>query len=338
MIDHLAELGEADLQPCETVSWSSRRLWSLWDMLGKYAQYFFILSELLLRLHQQLGLPPPPVFNPQDVNLLGLGSLAGLLAASPGTSSGGITGGGIGNALALPLPPPPSPSPNTLTEDERGDIAKNLDFVESICRDLGMTGIIKDIRRAKKDATQLFADRSKMQFHIEHITDRLVDDLENESFFHVPAEKEKYCRKNDLFGPDVGKKFPKAIEDLTNAGTAYALSLNTSCVFHLMRVMEHCVQRFGRKLKVTINVDKESWANIMDHVNNAVKGMPGGRHAKVSQNKKKERYSLAAARLDHVRIVWRNDTMHPKATYDEKEALEILTGVGAFLESIVTLV
>jgi hypothetical protein len=46
---------------------------------------------------------------------------------------------------------------------------------------------------------------------------------------------------------------------------------------------------------------------------------------------------MAAGRLDHVRIVQRNDVMHPKATYDEAQALEVLEGVRAFLISFVDL-
>jgi hypothetical protein len=106
-----------------------------------------------------------------------------------------------------------------------------------------------------------------------------------------------------------------------------------------MRVMEHCVQRFGRKLSVTtIDVSRETWHQIMLHVHKQVELLPGGVKATVAQNRRKQRFAVAASRLDHVRIAWRNDVMHPKATYDEKEALDVLTSVRAFLENIVTLV
>ena len=103
-----------------------------------------------------------------------------------------------------------------------------------------------------------------------------------------------------------------------------------------MRVLEHCVQRFARKLKVTtIDVKKETWQQIMLHVHKQVDALPGGVKATTAQNNRKQRFAVAASRLDHVRIAWRNDVMHPKATYDEKEALDILTSVRAFLESVV---
>jgi uncharacterized protein (UPF0261 family) len=106
-----------------------------------------------------------------------------------------------------------------------------------------------------------------------------------------------------------------------------------------MRVLEHCVQRFGRRLKITdIDVKRETWHQIMLHVHKKVEALPGGTKATVAQSNRKQSFAVAASRLDHVRIAWRNDVMHPKATYDEKEALDVLTSVGAFLESIVKLV
>jgi hypothetical protein len=207
-----------------------------------------------------------------------------------------------------------------------------------------MLGITKDIGRAKKDCGGLFPDRNKMCFHIEHLTERIVEELGEEHFLHVPASKAKYYKQEDLFGAEIGAKFSKFREDLTNAGTAYALGLNTACVFHLMRVMEHCVQRFGTRLKVPIVVQNETWANIMQLVNKAIEKLPGGPRAAPAikatpaQHSKRQQMALAAGYLNHVRIVWRNDTMHPKATYDEQQALDVLNGVKTFLASIAKLV
>jgi len=293
----------------------SRRLWSLWDMLGKYVRDFFMLSDLLLRVHRELGLPPPLVFAQSEFG--GLNHAAAL--ANP-------------QSTALALSPP-----NTLAEDERASIGRILSLLDSSCKDIQIE-ISNDITRAKLALGRPYIDRNRIQFHIEHITERIVDELDKQSFLHVLADHVAYYRKQDLFGTVIGKKFPKAVEDLSNAGTSYALELNTACVFHLMRVMEHCVQRFGVRLKVSIDVKNETWYQIMEHVNSQIKALPGGAKSSRAQNVKKQKFSLAASRLDHVRIVWRNDVMHPKATYDAHEAFDVLMSVKAFLESIVTLV
>lgn len=244
-----------------------------------------------------------------------------------------------GNPLALPMPSSVVTPPNTLTNEESSKIIRTLGWVDSACRGIGLINITKDIDRAKRDTKGLFPDRQKIRFHIEHITERVVDDLAEQLFLHLPSDKAKHYRKADLFGEEIGAKFPKAREDLTNAGTAYALGLNTACVFHLMRVLEHCVQRFGRRLKITdIDVKRETWHQIMLHVHKKVEALPGGTKATVAQSNRKQSFAVAASRLDHVRIAWRNDVMHPKATYDEKEAFDVLSSVGVFLESIIKLV
>ena len=53
---------------------------------------------------------------------------------------------------------------------------------------------------------------------------------------------------------------------------------------------------------------------------------------------RKQRFAMAASHLDHVRMAWRNDVMHPKDTYDETEALNLLMNVKAFVGSTVSLV
>jgi hypothetical protein len=102
--------------------------------------------------------------------------------------------------------------------------------------------------------------------------------------------------------------------------------------------MEYCVQRFSRKLLVAIDTRNESWYQIMKAVNTQIDLLPAGKSKTVRQNNRKKQFSLAASRLDHVRIVWRNDAMHPKETYDEEQALEVITSVGAFLKSVVRLI
>ena len=184
-----------------------------------------------------------------------------------------------------------------------------------------------------------YQDREKNfpSYKREHLSDRVVDELKEREFVHIDSEKIKYYKKLELFGPVVGEKFPKLIEDISSSGTCYALGQHTACVFHLMRVMENCVQRLGKKLKVSIDTRTKSWHQIMMHVHKQIEQMPGGKKANVAQNNKKNNLAAAAARLDHVRISWRNDVMHPKDTYDEEQALEVLTSVGAFLKSVAPL-
>ena len=292
-------------------------------MLQNYAWQFFCISRLLEDAYRELGAQNPPAFMPPP----------GLTGASlQPNASLGLAG------FNLAPPPMPIPANVDLTVKQRGKIPSLLDLLDHTCIAAGYSGISNDIKRAITYIEGNYSQRDKAQWHLEHITDRIVDELSRHMFLYVPSDKTHYYLKNELFGRSIGDKFPKSSEDITNAGTCYALGLYTACVFHLMRVMEHCVQRFGKKLKAPINLHKESWHQIMLHVHKKIETLPSGAKASKAQNVRIQRFAVAAIRLDHVRLAWRNDVMHPKETYDQRQSLEVLTSVHTFLESIVSLI
>lgn len=133
----------------------------------------------------------------------------------------------------------------------------------------------------------------------------------------------------------VSEKFPKAVEDIAEAGKCVALQRTTACVFHLMRAMELGVQALGKKLKVKINVQTETWHQIMLHVNKSVEALPSKIHA---QKQKKSAYAEVAAHLQSVRLAWRNEVMHPKQTYTRQEAFDIFNATRVFMNSLAEIV
>jgi hypothetical protein len=292
-------------------------------MLSQYGWNFFVLSQLLERLRSDLGIPPLSV------------PTGGIIGTPSQNTLAGLSGGIIGNALTVAMPPPSLSE--TLTAEEAERSSKLLSLLDSICQGAEVN-VSKDIKRASDYITGVWVKRDEAVFHIKNVTNRVADELHEQKFLHVKKDKAPFYRDLQILDGPVAKKFPRASDDLYHASSCFALEQYTACVFHLMRVMEHCVQRFGRKLRVQIDVQNETWYQTLEHVNKAIKAMPAGRTATYRQNKKKERYSLAADRLDHVRIVWRNPVMHPKESYEEAEASQILSGVNAFLESMIKLV
>ena len=95
--------------------------------------------------------------------------------------------------------------------------------------------------------------------------------------------------------------------------------------------MEHAVQRLGTKLHVTIDVEKETWQTILNHVNGAIKPM---------DHKKEKTKKLAeiASHLYNVKIAWRNEVMHPKETYTEEEAEILMAQVSVFIQGLARVV
>ena len=52
------------------------------------------------------------------------------------------------------------------------------------------------------------------------------------------------------------------------------------------------------------------------------------------QKKRKADFSAAHAHLDSVRLAWRNDVMHPKESYSEEEAQQLLYSVRTFMQHL----
>ncbi|MBV1918794.1 MAG: hypothetical protein KUG65_12150 [Sphingomonadaceae bacterium] len=176
----------------------------------------------------------------------------------------------------------------------------------------------------------------QIAFTLHSLHTTLTDELRSVHFVSIVNDHIEYLDDDiSVFGEAVDKKFPKMVGDISEAAKCLAFGRNTACVFHLMRVMEHCVQRLGRKLKVKVDVDTATWYKIGNGINKAVSAM----HAQTAaQQAKKQKYALAYANLDGVRMAWRNDVMHPKATYTEEEARNVFSHVGAFLKSLAPLV
>lgn len=144
--------------------------------------------------------------------------------------------------------------------------------------------------------------------------------------FNIPQDKARYYKQPRLFGDKVFEIFPDAATDIEEAGNCLSLGRGTATVFHAMRAMEAGLRILESKLDVT---RQNTW-------NNAIQGM----NASIKKQEKDLRpdllsfYQEAVAYLDHVRIVWRNTTMHVERTYTVEEAEDILNSVKSFMRHL----
>jgi hypothetical protein len=104
----------------------------------------------------------------------------------------------------------------------------------------------------------------------------------------------------------------------------------TASVFHLMRIMEIGVRRFGDVLGVQLPDDK-NWQNILDEINKAIKALD----QKAPLTKK---YAGASAHLYNVKLASRNEVMHPKQTYTPDEARRVFDATDAFIRDLANLI
>lgn len=165
------------------------------------------------------------------------------------------------------------------------------------------------------------------------LRERVEQELEDRIIYCISTDRSEYLKSIETpFGDDVILKFPDASSDLTEASYCLAMSRNTACVFHLMRALEYAVKILGEKLEVTV-IDKDNitleWGKILSNLNKKIEGMPKG--------ELKDTWASTASLLYHVKIAWRNSTMHPKGTYTEDEASSVYVAVRSFMTHLSSL-
>jgi hypothetical protein len=161
------------------------------------------------------------------------------------------------------------------------------------------------------------------------LKERIQDELEGKVFYAFSKDTEYLLADAPLFGEEVGDKFPKATEDISEAGKCLALERSTASVFHLMRAMELAVQALYTAIGLMGNPERE-WGKLLSDIHGAIEKMDKG--------PKRDEWSATHTHLYHVKQTWRNDVMHPKQTYTPDEAKAVFDAVRSFMQHLAKLI
>lgn len=157
------------------------------------------------------------------------------------------------------------------------------------------------------------------------VRSRLQDELGETRFYCLSASCAGYYSPEEpLFGSIVEARLSRAADDISEAGKCFATGRYTASIFHIMRALEAALQEAGTLLglrKVEI-----AWGPLLSAVHAKIEVMPKGQA--------RDDWSEIQANLYHVKQAWRNDTMHPKATYTEEEAREVFDAMKAFMRQL----
>jgi hypothetical protein len=159
------------------------------------------------------------------------------------------------------------------------------------------------------------------------LQERIQDEMNERLFLYVPSDDaELYKTAESYLEKPVIDKWPNLIEDSSESVKCFALSRYTACIFHLMRVMEFGVQKLGDKLTVKLT-EELYWQTILDRADKAIRALD----QKAEETKK---LASVSANLYNVKLAWRNEVMHPKATYTKEEAKRVLDSVQSFMAEL----
>ena len=180
----------------------------------------------------------------------------------------------------------------------------------------------------EKQSALTLAELSRM---LDDIDRRMHDELEDMYILALTSKEHDLYTPNDpLFDNDVAAKIASAAFDIEESGKCLAVGRYTACVFHLMRTMERGAQQFAAVLGLSIKSasgSDESWNSITTKIQRKVDALSAG-------DKNKPVYNSILSYLHSVRIAWRNETMHPKATYTQEEAESVFTAVRSFMKEL----
>lgn len=212
-----------------------------------------------------------------------------------------------------------------LATDEQDDPGRPLNDSELNKLKLFITELLNtcirlELKTAVMSLKRAISDPPKTNREFEIYIGVLMDELKNQLFLFVPAERSYlYKAVPNLIG------FPSAEVEMIHSGNCFALGEYTACVFHAMRAVEVGLDAVRANLGLsTRNVNERSWGNICNDIKTGIS-------AKGRAWIKFDEYTAIYATLVSLKDAWRNQTMHVAATYDDKEARMILENTRHFI-------
>lgn len=170
---------------------------------------------------------------------------------------------------------------------------------------------------------------------LQTLRDAVYSEIKSVLLVYIPEHRAEFFERRNLLSEGAKKSFPTASAELREAGNCFAAGRNTATVFHAMRAAEIGAKTLAVDLKCQFPhpldlVDMHSLLEQCDSKINAMKNLPK------SQQKADdlEFYSMASSNFRYFKDGWRVRTAHPRAVFEEGEALSIFTRTVEFFEIV----
>ena len=206
-------------------------------------------------------------------------------------------------------------------------VIKHADFLGLPMTSLGAKKFLDEL-------SEIVAEK-KLEDRINELVRRFEDETDVLFFLYIPQEKLPFF-KGAKISAAVEVEFPLASREIQQAGKSYALSLNTACVFHLMRALEVALKVISKSLNIQdpTKDHERSWFKILGAIDAELKGRKASNTPDWTD--KRHFYEALHAQLEAIKNPWRNSTMHVEISYDEEMALDIFNATDALFRHITT--
>lgn len=141
----------------------------------------------------------------------------------------------------------------------------------------------------------------------------------------------------ERFPKDVLEAFRDAQKDIHAAAICYVTDNNTASVFHSMRVAEYGLRALAKRIMPTMRAEKLDWGGIIKTLRLKIDELnrPGKKAITRRREQLLDFYSEALDQCVFFKNLWRDDTMHTRAHYENPDALKALTHVEEFMKALV---
>ncbi len=216
--------------------------------------------------------------------------------------------------------------------DTQTQIRDGLRKVGELCAEVGLDARIgPEIGRF--NAAIVTDTFTKLASRIDHLRERILDELGEQSYFHVPHEDREFHGQAEPFGNSVATQFADSADEFLQAANCLSLQQPTASVFHLMRGMETAVKQLAGVLGMTIGPGT-TWRQLTGNMDGKITALP---NSTAAEHEKRSAWQHARINLHHLGDVQRNETMHPSAKYTQDEARHIYHATGVVMQALCNL-
>jgi hypothetical protein len=213
-----------------------------------------------------------------------------------------------------------------MDQDSVQIVTPRLTEIWQHCRKLKLASADAQLKRIHSLLTTGTCNAEIFSGAVQELNNRIHDELAAMHCFALSKDKVDHWSPLWLVTSPIYDNFPSSWNELQRAGKCYAYNEATACAFHLQRALEVALKALAVDLGQRF--DRNSWDAHLKDIERELKNRYG---AAGPRSEKEKFYSAAAAQFGHMKVAWRNPTMHVEAHYDCDQAKYLLDSVEKFI-------
>ena len=211
---------------------------------------------------------------------------------------------------------------------EDSDFARNLKWVHGVLGQLQSESLRVRLKSAISSISQNKMTAREYLHELSEIIRAIEDEAARESLFLYEPDDALRLKGVGREWRHIFIHFPSVQNDIVAAIDCFALGHHTACIFYLMRCAEIGLRSLARERGVVLKKDKPvdyaNWQEVITEIQKKIKVIGETMRAGPGKDHALEFYNNAVLRLNYLKDVYRNQTMHVRYEFGPKQARDAL--------------